>query len=167
MGAFRGAEILASLVYAGYAERRIELPERLIPFDSLPQPSRRRSFVLGQGMGMGMGMGMMGGMNFSINGRTFNPNRVDTQVRLGNVEDWEFVNPSMMDHPMHIHTNPFQVIDAGGAAETAWKDVVLVRAGSRVRVRTKFSDYTGRTLYHCHILDHEDLGMMGILEIQG
>ncbi len=167
MGAFRSAEVLASLVYAGYAERRIALPERLLPFDSLPQPSRRRSFVLDQGMGMGMGMGMMGGMNFSINGRTFNPNRVDTQVRLGDVEEWEFVNPSMMDHPMHVHTNPFQMIDAGGAAETAWKDVVLVRAGSRVRVRTKFSDYAGRTFYHCHILDHEDLGMMGILEIQG
>ncbi|MBI4905163.1 MAG: multicopper oxidase family protein [Acidobacteria bacterium] len=165
MGAFRGTEVLASLVYDGNADRRIALPERLFPFDALPQPSRRRSFVLGQGMGMGMGM--MGGTNFSINGRTYNPNRVDTQARLGDVEEWEFVNPSMMDHPMHIHTNSFQVIDASGGVQTAWKDVALVRAGSRVRVRMKFSDYAGRTFYHCHILDHEDLGMMGILEIQG
>lgn len=163
IGGVRRVEVLGSLVYAGAAERRIPLPERLFPVDPLPQPSRRRSFVLGQGMGMGM----MGGMSFSINGRTFNPNRVDTRVRLGDVEEWEFVNPSMMDHPMHVHTNPFQVVDAAGASEPTWKDVVLVRAGSRVRVRMKFSDYAGRTFYHCHILDHEDLGMMGILEIQG
>lgn len=165
MGAFRGSELLGSLVYAGNAEPRVPLPERLLSVESLPQPSRRRSFVLGQGMGMGTGM--MGGTNFTINGRTFSPNRVDTQVRLGDVEEWEFVNPSMMDHPMHIHTNPFQMIEAGGDAQAAWKDVVLVRAGGRVRVRMRFSDYAGRTFYHCHILDHEDLGMMGILEIQG
>ena len=110
---------------------------------------------------------MMAGTSFSINGRTYNPNRIDTQARLGDVEEWEFVNPSMMDHPMHIHTNSFQVIDASGGVQTAWKDVALVRAGSRIRVRMKFADYAGRTFYHCHILDHEDLGMMGILEIQG
>ena len=116
-----------------------------------------------------MGMGMMGGggMNFSINGRTFNPNRVDTRVRLGSVEEWEFVNATMMDHPMHVHTNPFQVVGSDGLPVRAWKDVALVRANSRVRVRTAFREFTGKAMYHCHILDHEDLGMMGVLEIQG
>jgi FtsP/CotA-like multicopper oxidase with cupredoxin domain len=165
MDGFRPAEVLGSLVYVGAAERKTPIPEQLLPVDPLPQPSWQRSFVLGHGMGRGIGM--MGGTGFSINGQRFHPDRVDTRVRLGDVEEWEFVNPSTMDHPMHIHTNPFQLIDASGVAQTAWKDVVLVPAGGRVRVRMRFSDYAGRTFYHCHILDHEDLGMMGILEIEG
>ncbi|MDP2999078.1 MAG: multicopper oxidase family protein [Bryobacterales bacterium] len=155
-------DTLATLVYEGKAEQSVRLPERLAPVETLPPPAAVRTFVLGQGMGMGM---MGGGMNFTINGRTFRADRVDTRVRLGSVEDWEFVNPATMDHPMHIHTNPFQVVNRDGSAGPAWKDVVLVRAGSRVRVRTRFQDFTGKAMYHCHILDHEDLGMMGVVEI--
>ena len=118
--------------------------------------------MLGQSMGPGM---MGGGMGFGINGRTFDPSRVDTRVRLGDVEDWEFVNPMAMDHPMHIHTNAFQIVQPDGSAQPAWQDVVLVRAGERVRVRMAFQDFIGKLMYHCHILDHEDLGMMGVLEI--
>ena len=111
---------------------------------------------------------MMGrGMAFTINGRVFNPNRIDTSVQLNAVEEWEFLNTTMMDHPVHIHTNPFQVLGSDGTPLRAWKDVALVRAGERVRLRTVFRDFTGSTMYHCHILDHEDLGMMGRLEIQG
>jgi FtsP/CotA-like multicopper oxidase with cupredoxin domain len=112
-----------------------------------------------------MGMMMGGMMNFTINGRTFDPDRIDTRAALNTVEEWEFVNSSMMDHPMHIHTNPFQVVDLDGGAARSWKDMVLVRTGDRVRVRTAFRDFTGTVMYHCHILDHEDLGMMGRLEI--
>ena len=154
--------ILATLTYEGTADYTWSLPQTLVTVDPLPEPSVLRRFQLGSGMGRMGG----GGMTFTINGRGFNPDRVDTRVSLNAVEDWEFVNPSTMDHPMHIHTNPFQVIDSAGAPIRAWRDVVLVPAGSRVRVRTAFCDFTGRTMYHCHILDHEDLGMMGMLEIQ-
>lgn len=156
---------LATVVYGGPAARTWELPQHLVGVDALPSPAARRSFQLGQGMGMGMMGG--GGMSFSINGRTFNPNRVDTRVSLGSVEEWEFINATTMDHPMHIHTNPFQVIGSDGSPVRAWKDVVLVRANSRIRARTEFREFTGKAMYHCHILDHEDLGMMGVLEIQG
>ena len=105
------------------------------------------------------------GMAFTINGLSFDPSRVDTSVRLGDIEDWEFINASMMAHPMHIHTNPFQIVDGSGVAESAWRDIVVVPAGGRVRVRMQYLDYTGNTFYHCHILDHEDLGMMAILGI--
>ena len=107
----------------------------------------------------------MGGGGFTINGRRFDPNRVDTRVRLNSTEDWELVNTSMMDHPFHIHTNPFQLLGNDGAIERAWRDVVLVPAGRSVRIRLRFSDYPGKALYHCHILDHEDLGMMGTVEV--
>lgn len=90
---------------------------------------------------------------------------VDTRVRLGDVEDWEFLNPMAMDHPMRIHTNAFQIIQPDGLAKQAWRDVVLARAGERVRVRMAFQGFTGKLMYHCHILDYEDMGMMGILEI--
>lgn len=156
---------LATVVYEGQADRTWSLPQQLVRIDPLPTPSMRRSFQLGQGMGMGMMGG--GGMTFTINGRAFNPNRVDTPVALDSVEEWEFINPTMMDHPMHVHTNPFQVLGSDGSPARAWKDVVLVRANSRSRVRTAFRDFAGKAMYHCHILDHEDLGMMGALEIQG
>lgn len=96
--------------------------------DSVSPP---RTFAFGMGMGMGMGRGM----TFAINGRVFDPNRIDTRVRLNTVEDWEILNPDGIDHPFHVHTNPFQVLDVNGVPEPAWRDRFLVRAGSRVRLR--------------------------------
>ncbi len=152
---------LARLRYQGQAEATWDLPARLASIDPLPAPSVLRTFLLGQPMGMMGG----GGMAFTINGRRFDPNRVDLRAALNAIEQWEFVNASTMDHPMHIHTSPFQVIDTAGAPVPAWKDTVLVRARSRLAVRTALSTFPGLRMYHCHILDHEDLGMMGTLEV--
>jgi len=167
-GLSSGPLVLATLNYQGRAAKKWNLPQQLVRIDPLPEPTVYRTFQLGGGMGMGMGMGMMMGgmMNFTINGRAFDPDRIDTRAALNTVEEWEFVNSSMMDHPMHIHTNPFQVVDPDGGAARSWKDMVLVPADDRVRVRTAFRDFTGTAMYHCHILDHEDLGMMGRLEIR-
>ncbi len=162
IGSNSAPSTIATFVYAGQANPAVPLPPKLVPVQPLPLPSQTRSFVLGQSMGSGM---MGGGMSFAINGRTFDPGRIDTQVRLGDAEEWEFINPMGMDHPMHIHTNPFQVVQSDGSLEAAWRDVVLVPGGGRVRVRTAFQDFTGKLVYHCHILDHEDLGMMGVLAI--
>ena len=108
---------------------------------------------------------MMGG--FLINGRRFDPERIDVQGRLGSVELWEIENRGAMDHPFHLHTYPFQVLSTDGvpAAFAAWKDVVNVRAGSRVRIAVPLRDFGGRTVFHCHIVEHEDLGMMGVLAV--
>lgn len=153
---------VARLRYGSLADSTWNLPDNLARIEGLPEPAVRRVFQLGQGMGMGM---MGGGMSFSINGRTFSENRIDVRAKLNAVEEWEFVNSTAMDHPMHIHTNPFQVVH--GPSWTGWKDTVLVKAGSRVAVRTALRDFSGVSMYHCHILDHEDLGMMGALEIVG
>lgn len=80
-------------------------------------------------------MRMGAGMSFVIDGREFDHGRIDTSVRLGEVEEWEYVNTTSMDHPMHLHTNPFQVIDAAGNPEQKWKDAVLVMANQWARVR--------------------------------
>ena len=145
---------LASLRYEGTVENPWTLPGKLVEIDPLPPPTMKRSFRLGESM-----------MNFTINGRTFSESRIDTRVNLDSVEDWEFVNPTNMDHPIHIHTNPFQVLDANGNPIPVWKDTVNVRANSTQTLRIAFRDFEGVSLYHCHILDHEDLGMMGTVEI--
>lgn len=116
-----------------------------------------------------MGMAPGKGMVFLINGKAFDSERIDTQVKLNAVEDWEVANvdPDMMDHPFHLHVNPFQVIEHNGkpAPYPAWKDTVLVPAGETVRLRAHFSDFPGKSVYHCHLLGHEDLGMMGTVKI--
>jgi FtsP/CotA-like multicopper oxidase with cupredoxin domain len=106
-------------------------------------------------------------MAFLINDRAYAHDRVDTTVRLGETEDWVITNEGVMDHPFHVHINPFQVISRQDipSALRAWKDVVLVRPGESVRLRIRFRDFAGRTLYHCHNFDHEERGMMGLLEI--
>ncbi len=165
MGAFRKPpaiepSVLATFAYGDSVPQSWTMPQRLASVEALSAPERSRSFSFN----MSTGMGMSGG-GLTINGRSFDPNRVDTQVPLDSIEDWNLVNTSTMDHPFHIHTNPFQVIGAGAAVERAWRDVVLVPAGRTVKIRLRFSDYVGKAMYHCHILDHEDLGMMGIIEV--
>ena len=137
------------------------------------------------GMGAGMGSGMRpgggsspgggagndggpasGGMRFTIDGRSYDAARVDQRVRIGTVEEWVVRNSSPMDHPLHLHVWPMQVVQRDGLAVAAptWQDVVNVPAHSQVTVRIAFDRFAGRTVFHCHILDHEDLGMMGVLE---
>ena len=107
-------------------------------------------------------------MAFLFNGQPYQPERIDTQVQLNTVEDWELINTGIMDHPFHVHSNAFQVLSRNGKPEPyrAWKDVVLVRQGEKVLIRMPLQDFVGKTVYHCHILDHEDLGMIGNLEIK-
>jgi len=114
---------------------------------------------------MGGGGGMM---SFSINGESFDANRTNIEVRAGDSEDWVITNTSSMDHPFHLHAWPFRVIDrtAGPPDVAGWKDTVNVPAGAVVTIRVPFTDITGRTVYHCHVLDHEDQGMMGVVQVQ-
>lgn len=135
---------------------------------------RRRllTFEMGGMAGMMGGMGMNrartmpgpGGMSFTIDGREFDADRVDQEVRLGTVEEWTIRNDSPMDHPFHLHVWPMQVTADPDpvTGEPVWLDVVNVPARSQVTVRIPFEDFGGRTVYHCHILDHEDRGMMGV-----
>ncbi|WP_247828535.1 multicopper oxidase family protein [Arthrobacter antioxidans] len=126
-----------------------------------------RHIVLAAGMGRGMGMGG-GMMRFTINGREFDEARTDITVAAGDVEEWTLINTSPMDHPFHLHVWPMQIIEENGLGTNAalWQDVVNVPANGRVKVRVAFKDFRGRSAYHCHILDHEDLGMMGAIEVR-
>lgn len=122
--------------------------------------SRTRTLTLGMGGGGGMG-----GMAFTIDGRPFDERRIDTEVSYDSLEEWTLVNTSTMDHPFHLHVWPMQLIEVAGVgvAATDYRDVVPVPAGASAVVRVAFSGLKGKTVYHCHILDHEDLGMMGVI----
>lgn len=103
-----------------------------------------------------------------INGKTMDMHRVDVRSRLGATEIWQIENVVTMDHPFHLHGFQFQILDRDGVPEPyrSWKDVVNVPKHQTVRLIVRFDDFPGKWMFHCHILDHEDHGMMGILEVR-
>ncbi len=159
------------------------LPETLTPLqfhrpEDAVNADQPRTFVVGMTMGRG----------WTINGRTFEMTAVadDEVVRLGDLEVWSFVNNTggggmgmgmggmALPHPMHVHGLQFQILRrqvdpawktywdafAPGFVDEGWHDTVLVLPGERVDILLKFTDFEGLYLYHCHNLEHEDMGMM-------
>nr|MBA3414651.1 multicopper oxidase domain-containing protein [Chloroflexia bacterium] len=100
--------------------------------------------------------------SFLIDDKRFDHDRVDQRVNLGAVEEWMIVNEHHDDHVFHIHTNPFQVTRINGArlAEPVWQDTVVVPRDGSVTYRSRFLDFTGKLVLHCHMMNHEELGMM-------
>jgi FtsP/CotA-like multicopper oxidase with cupredoxin domain len=126
----------------------------------------KRQFVLAMpNHAMAMESATMEGM-FTINGEAFSMDKVNTTVSNDTVEEWTIVNNSTMQHPFHLHIWPMQVlsIDDQQLDPVLYQDVVTVPANGKAVVRVNFHTHTGKTLYHCHILDHEDQGMMGVIE---
>lgn len=124
----------------------------------------------------------------AVNGATFDmegvlPNEI---VNLGDLEAWQITNDTgmammQMLHPLHLHGVQFQVyertVSASGAAayatvssglvDSGWKDTVIIMGGERVKFLVKFAPFPGLFMYHCHILEHEDMGMMRNFQING
>lgn len=105
---------------------------------------------------------------FYFNGSLFDMMRIDYRIPLDNIEIWKLTNSTMVAHPFHIHDVQFYVLDRNGVAppltERGRKDVVLVKPNETVRFITKFEDFADSLhpyMYHCHVLMHEDDGMMG------
>jgi bilirubin oxidase len=138
---------------AGVAPPKIPGTFRPIPVLDTLDATATRVMVLTQGM---------------INGRIMDMARVDVEAKLGATEIWEVENLVGMDHPFHLHGFQFQVIDRNGVPEPfrSWKDVVNVPEHETVRFIVRYDDYPGKWMFHCHILDHEDHGMMGVLEVR-
>jgi spore coat protein A len=97
-----------------------------------------------------------------LDGRAFDPERIDADVRLGEIEVWRF--QSDLHHPVHVHLDPFQVLSrrnlGPGPHDQGWKDTVDLAPSESVDVAVRFADYPGRYLLHCHNLEHEDMAMM-------
>jgi len=122
-------------------------------------------------------------MQWLIDGRVFDMEDVAEAetVRAGSTHVWEFVNTTNpmgmeMAHPIHLHGRQFRVLSRSGGPVTSdlrpfivdggWTDTVLVLPGETVRIQVTFSDHKGLFLYHCHILEHEDMGMMRNFRIE-
>lgn len=116
-------------------------------------------------------------VRFLVDGMPYDPARIDRTLVLGGVDQWTLSANPVANHPFHIHVNPFQVVsirDPNNVEMTTlddpqnqfyglagvWKDTLLISAGYEVTMRTRYERYIGEFVLHCHILDHEDQGMM-------
>lgn len=145
-------------------------PPRTLPAEK-PQDTPatvRRRITFEMSMGGMESDGMGGGMAFTIDGRTFDPARDDQTVTFGSTEEWTIVNDNGLAHPFHLHTWPFTVLAISDLTPLAGvpQDVVLIPANGWVRLRIPFTVHSGRSVFHCHILDHEDSGMMATVNVR-
>ncbi len=159
------------------ATENVTLPEQLSNPGFFAEEDAEHTREVALQMSMGRG--------WTLNGRTFEMTDVsaDEIITEGSLEIWEFNNAGggmmgggmmTLPHPMHMHGESFKVIErqtnrngranwetlSEGVVDEGWKDTVLVMPGQRVRVLRRFGDFTGLFLYHCHNLEHEDMGMM-------
>lgn len=143
----------------------IKIPKELVKVEDYNRDEIIRSRVL-----VMSGMGPM----VTINGKQMSMDRIDERLKLGELEEWIVINDSsgmggmrMMNstpHPFHVHGVQFRIIEKNArtppANERGWKDTVMVKDGEEVRILVRFKK-KGLFMYHCHILEHEDSGMMG------
>ncbi|MDY7002735.1 MAG: multicopper oxidase domain-containing protein [Cyanobacteriota bacterium] len=128
------------------------------------------------------------GVGSSFDPKSYDPNRIDRKLKLGDAEEWALTS-YVGGHPFHIHVNPFQIVkildpngkdvsvpeatdDFSGQPDPeypglkgVWKDTIFVKQDYTVVVRTRYERYIGKFVQHCHILDHEDQGMMQNISI--
>ncbi|TSA34973.1 MAG: T9SS C-terminal target domain-containing protein [Porphyromonadaceae bacterium] len=136
----------------------------------LSQSSVTRTLTLSAS---GMGMGSLSGP-FLINGQSFSMDRVDFSAKMGATEIWQISNQTAIAHPFHVHGLQFYILDIGGNQPAkslqGRKDVVLVPAMQTVRLLMRFDDFFDPQtpyMFHCHMLSHEDDGMMGQYLVTG
>jgi FtsP/CotA-like multicopper oxidase with cupredoxin domain len=158
------AEVLSIKIVEEINPVDIPLPKTLndisTNFDNVSVPDKEMTFS---------GMGNM----VAIDGKQFDMNRIDLRAKKGITEIWEITNlnamMSGMIHPFHLHGVQFKVLDRSGEIpplnEQGWKDTIALYPGETVRIEVEFSK-EGIFMYHCHILEHEDNGMMGQIIVE-
>jgi suppressor of ftsI len=153
-------QLLATMIVSGDAVEPAPLPTTLVPGEDLSQltvDNTRTTVFEEPGSPLFL----------AIDGKHFDPNRIDQSVQLGALEEWIVQNTSSHWHPFHIHVNDFQVIvyDGETIPFQGWQDTVLLPPNSETVIRMRFADFDGKFVYHCHILSHEDFGMMATVEV--
>jgi spore coat protein A, manganese oxidase len=135
------------------------VPSALRPAPDLGQPDRTRSFNLGLSEVQRSG----GGYFWGINGKPYDGSIALAGPKLGSTELWTITGGSKI-HTLHVHGNDFEVVSRNGQPPPAWeaglKETVLIHPGETVQILIRFTDYTGSFVFHCHVLEHEDNGMM-------
>lgn len=144
------------------------VPDTLRALPALATPTNHREFTLTTDFQHILSL---------INGKSFDPTRVDTRVTLGSTEVWHVMNGDHagtdpffhVEHNFHMHLVQYRVLARQGRplapSEQGLKDTVGIMPGEMVQLQATFAPYTGRYLYHCHILEHAQVGMMATMEI--
>jgi FtsP/CotA-like multicopper oxidase with cupredoxin domain len=133
------------------------IPATLRPLPDIGEPSVTRNWSFNQTAG-----------HWAINGLRFDPNRVDARPVLGTTEKWVFTNPTGQPHTVHIHDVPQQCLTRNGGPCLAYetmKETWYLAPGETLEVKLKFTDHTGMYVLHCHMVEHEDDGMMTQFEV--
>lgn len=109
-----------------------------------------------------------------INNKSFGDDSFVHTSKVGTYELWEIKNHSGMDHPFHQHVNSAQIISIKGGEKEyaslyssipAWKDTINIPKGGSVTMLVPIRDFSGKTVFHCHIIEHGDLGMMAVWDV--
>ena len=103
-----------------------------------------------------------------INGRTYDPAFVEHRARLGTTETWRVVNETKVAHLFHLHHTDWYLLARNGSTPPPWesclKETFFMDPGEELLLAGRFSDYAGKYVVHCHMLDHEDHGLMSQFE---
>ena len=148
----------------GHAHQRSHVPDRLRPAPRFAVPSK-------VAMTWTFDLTDQGdkGSFWSINGKRFDPQRVDHRVTMGSIERWRLRNASDMTHYVHLHEEQWLTVSRDGKRPPPWErgleDTWRLDPGQYVDVAARFTDYPGLFMLHCHMLDHEDHGMMAQFEV--
>jgi FtsP/CotA-like multicopper oxidase with cupredoxin domain len=113
--------------------------------------------------------GLNSHQHWTINGKRYDPKRVDDRVPLGAVQRWKLKNTSDFTHYIHLHEELWRTLRRDGHKPPPWErgyeDTWKLDPGESVVVAARFSDFTGKFMIHCHMLDHEDDGMMATFDV--
>ena len=144
------------------------VPPQFAPLPPMPPATTERDITMRFDLTGAAPVGVM-------NERPFDPDRVDVRIPYGATEVWRVTNTDVgsiygpLDHSFHLHLVQFRVLDRDGGppwpGDQGLKDTIYVPPGTTARVQATFTGYTGRYVYHCHMLEHSSVGMMAQFEI--
>lgn len=160
--------LLATMVSAGTAVDPRPLPSNLLPsvdLRSLPIDNRREIGYMV--LPRQQSSPPVPFATFEIDSKQFDMNRIDQVMRLGTTEEWVVHNLGPSWHSFHMHVNPIQVTAINGEPVEfhGYKDTVPISPNGSITFRTRFLDFTGVFVFHCHLFPHEDGGMMSLVEV--
>jgi FtsP/CotA-like multicopper oxidase with cupredoxin domain len=136
------------------------IPENLRTIESLAS----HDAVVTRKVNFSVGPSWKHGIDFLVNGDVHTS---DKPVNVGELQVWEVSNTSLMDHPFHLHGFFFQVIEENGKPleYKAWKDTYNLKPKSKIKIAWIPDNRPGRWMYHCHIIEHHEAGMMAHFEV--
>ena len=159
-----GGSLMQFRVGGGHVADPTRVPRRLRPLPAWTRQAKREPDHRWE-----ITIGGFFKTTWRLNGRTFNPAYVETKAPLGSVQTWEIVNRTNVAHVMHLHHTDWYLLARNGKAPPPWEDCLketfFVYPNEKILLTGRFADYTGKFVVHCHMLDHEDHGLMSQFQV--